>query len=157
MHVTLKFVQFAAVVLTALALVPGGAHLLELPNKISLLQDHYFVVQGIYRGWALIGIIVIAALVANLVLAFMQRGRLAASGFALFAALCIAVTLVIFFVWTFPVNQATDNWTTIPANWENWETLRRQWEFSHAINAVVTFVALCAVTLSVVLGKDQEV
>jgi len=98
MHVALRFVQFAAVVLTALALVPGGAHLLELPHKISLLQDQYFVVQGIYRGWALIGIVVIAALVANLVLAFMQRGRAAASGFALFAALCIAVTLVIFFV-----------------------------------------------------------
>ena len=154
MRVTLRFVQFAAVVLTALALVPGGAHLLELPHKISVLQDHYFVVQGIYRGWALIGIVVIAALASNLVLAYMQRGRLAASGLALFAALCIAVTLVIFFVWTFPANQATDNWTTIPANWE---TLRRQWEFSHAVNAVVTFVALCAATLSVVLGKDQEV
>ena len=31
-----RIVQFAAIILTALALVPGGAHLLELANKISL-------------------------------------------------------------------------------------------------------------------------
>jgi hypothetical protein len=40
-------------VLTALALVPAGAHLFELPNKIGLSQDRYFIVQSIYRGWAL--------------------------------------------------------------------------------------------------------
>jgi hypothetical protein len=29
---------------------------------------------------------------------------------------------------------------------ENWETLRRQWEYSHAVNAVLMFAALCLVT-----------
>jgi hypothetical protein len=32
----LRMVQFLAIVLTALALVPTGAHLFELPNKINL-------------------------------------------------------------------------------------------------------------------------
>ena len=36
-------------ILTALALVPAGAHLFELPNKIGLAQDQYFIVQSIYR------------------------------------------------------------------------------------------------------------
>ena len=36
-----------------------------------------------------------------------------------------------------PANQATNNWTQIPANWEH---LRWQWEVSHAVNAVITFV-----------------
>jgi hypothetical protein len=31
-------------------LVPSGAHLFALPNKIGLAQDQYFVVQNIYRG-----------------------------------------------------------------------------------------------------------
>ena len=35
----LKIVQAIAVVLTGLALVPAGAHLFELPNKIGLPQD----------------------------------------------------------------------------------------------------------------------
>jgi hypothetical protein len=48
-----RLVPFAAIILTALALVPGGAHLLALPNKIGLTQADYFIVQGIYRGWAI--------------------------------------------------------------------------------------------------------
>jgi hypothetical protein len=36
-----RVAQFAAIISTALALVPGGAHLLELASKISLdPQDH---------------------------------------------------------------------------------------------------------------------
>jgi hypothetical protein len=46
-----KLLQFVAMVLTALALVPGGAHLLELPNKIHLGESNYFITQSIYRGW----------------------------------------------------------------------------------------------------------
>jgi hypothetical protein len=141
-----RVVQFLALVLTALALIPSGAHLFTLPNKIGLAQEQYFIVQNIYRGWALFGAVWLGALIANLLLAIMLRGRPTPFVFALVAFLCIAVTLAVFFVWTYPANQATDNWTTIP---ENWEQLRRQWEYSHAANALVTFVAFCAVTLSV--------
>src|SRR3989441_97883 len=147
----LKAIQFLALVLTALALIPSGAHLFALPNKIGLAQEQYFIVQNIYRGWALFGAVLLGALIANLLLAIMLRGRAAPFVFALVAFLCIAVTLAVFFVWTYPANQATDNWTTIPANWEE---LRRQWEYSHAANALVTFVALCAVTLSVLTTRE---
>ena len=64
----LRSVQFLAVILTALALVPAGAHLFELPNKIGLEQESYFIVQNIYRGWALFGIVLFGALAANLAL-----------------------------------------------------------------------------------------
>jgi hypothetical protein len=37
--VSLWAVQLLVVVLTALALVPAGAHLLELPDKIGLPQE----------------------------------------------------------------------------------------------------------------------
>jgi hypothetical protein len=46
-------------------LVPSGAHLFALPNKIGLAQDQYFVVQNIYRGWALFGIVLFGALIAK--------------------------------------------------------------------------------------------
>jgi heme A synthase len=42
--------RFAAIILTALALVPAGTHLFELPNKIDLDQEACFAVQRIYRG-----------------------------------------------------------------------------------------------------------
>jgi hypothetical protein len=146
-----EVVQFLALVLTALALVPSGAHLFALPNKIGLAQDQYFVVQNIYRGWALFGIVLFGALIANLVLAILLRSRGRPFGFALIAFFCIALSLAIFFIWTYPANQATDNWVTIPADWEH---LRWQWEYSHAANALITFVAFCSVTLSVLAPRE---
>jgi hypothetical protein len=146
----LKIAQFLAIVLTALALVPAGAHFFELPNKIGLGQEHYFIVQGIYRGWALFGFVLFPALAANLVLVAMLRGQGGAFWLAGLAVLCIAVNLTIFFVWTYPANVATNNWTMMPANWSE---LRRQWEYSHAVNAVLMFAAFCAVVLSTLIAK----
>jgi tetrahydromethanopterin S-methyltransferase subunit E len=135
----LKAVQFLALVLTAIALVPAGAHLFALANKIGLAQEQYFIVQNIYRGWA------------NFVLAVMLRGQRLPFILALIAGLCVAAMLAIFFTWTYPANQATDNWTAIPADWE---PLRRQWEYSHAANALVTFAAFCSVALSVLTTRE---
>jgi hypothetical protein len=148
----LRVVQFLAVVLTALALVPGGAHLFALLNKIDLGAEQYFIVQNIYRGWALFGVVLFGALLADLALALMLRRRGgAAFALALLGFCGVALTLVVFFVWTYPANQATGNWTTIP---DHWEQLRRQWEYSHAFNAVITFLALCSVTSSVVMTAE---
>jgi hypothetical protein len=36
---SLRVVQFLAILLTALALMPSGAHLFKLPNKIDLPRD----------------------------------------------------------------------------------------------------------------------
>ena len=71
--------------------------------------------------------------------------------YALASFLLIAANLAIFFVWTFPTNQATNNWTVVP---KNWNKLRIQWEYSHAGNALVTFVAFCALTLSVLTTRE---
>jgi hypothetical protein len=148
----LRVAKFVAVILTALALVPAGAHLFELPNKIGLAQEAYFTVQGIYRGWALFGSVLIGALVANLALAILLRDRRGPFSLALAAFILVAATLAIFFTWTFPANQATSNWTVVPANWQE---LRTQWEYAHAVNAVLTFLALCSVTLSALMARDR--
>ena len=147
----MRLLQFVAVILTALALVPSGAHLFELPHKLALSKEQYFVVQSIYRGWSLFGAVIIAAIAANLLLAVMlfRRGKAFWLNFA--AGLILAGTLAIFFEWTYPANQATSNWTVQSADWE---TLRRQWELSHAANAVLTFVALCCAALSAIRSAD---
>ena len=148
----LRMVQFLALLLTALALVPAGAHLFELPHKISLPRDAYLTVQSIYAGWAWFGIIDLAALILNVVLAIKLRGQRLAFSFAVAAALCFVVFFAIFFTWTFPTNQATANWTTLP---DDWSRLRQEWEFSHAVNAVVMLIALCSVTLTVITAHQD--
>jgi hypothetical protein len=147
----MKTLQFLALVLTALALVPEGAHLLAYANKIDLPERDYFVTQGIYRGWALLGILLIGAMLANLLLAVFLRGQGGAFTGAVIAFLCIAATLAIFFSVTFPANQVTNNWTEAPPNWQE---LRAQWEVSHAVNAVITFIGFCALTISVLLTRE---
>jgi hypothetical protein len=70
--------------------------------------------------------------------------------FTVVAVLCIALRLAVFFLVTFPANKATQDWTVLP---QEWETLRRQWEYSHAIGAVLYFVALASLALSLVWDR----
>jgi hypothetical protein len=142
-----------AILLTALILVPSGAHLFELPGRIGLGRDAYLAVQQIYAGWAMWGVPIVAALVANLALAAaLWRRERGAAVAALLAAALIAASLGVFFGWTFPANRATANWTVMPADWE---ALRRQWEWSHAANAVVVLAALVATTVAGVARRDN--
>jgi len=135
--------QFLAIVFTAIALVPGVAHLMAFPAKIDMPEEPYFAVQQIYRGWAWFGLAIFAAIFANFTSAMLVRDRPREFWLSFAASLLIAVTLIIFFTWTYPANQLTGNWTSVP---DNWETLRRQWEYSHAVNAAITFIAfLCSV------------
>jgi len=147
----LRIAQFVAMVFTALTLVPLGAHFASLPNKIDLTLTDYFIAQTIYRGWALFGIILVAAVLANLVLAVVQRAQ---TGPFLLVVICLAcqlIMLVVFFAFNYPANQATNNWTVIPANWQQ---LRWQWEIAHATNAVIAFTAFCSLTWSLLISRD---
>jgi hypothetical protein len=140
-----KIFQFLSIVLTALALIPAGAHLLALPNKIGLDRAAYLTVQQIYSGWALAGVVVVAALVGSGILAFVSRSQVQPMILAISGTGLISATLVTFFLFIFPANQATENWTRLP---ENWETLRARWEYTHAVNSGITFFALICVVLS---------
>jgi hypothetical protein len=131
---------FFAILVTALALAPAGAHFFELPNKIGLSEADYFTVQHIYNGWALFGGVIFTAIILDAVLTWTLRGQRGFGG-ALVALICTLAGLTVFFTWTYPANVATANWTTVP---DNWQTLRAQWEYSHAANAVLTFGALGA-------------
>jgi membrane protease YdiL (CAAX protease family) len=145
---SIRITQFLAVILTVLSLVPGGAHLLEFPAKAKLDAQAYMTVQQIYSGWAFAGIVIFGAIAANFWLAVRSRSQPMPFALACCAAGLIVITLVTFFIWIYPVNQATANWTAMP---EHLPPLRAQWERTHAINAVLTFLAVIA-TLVASLG-----
>lgn len=145
-----KALELLAILFTAIAMAGGLAHLLELPNKIGLSREEYLIVQQIYRGWAFLGIAVVGALVISGILAILRFGEGLPFYFALAATVCIALSLVVFFSYTAPANSATQNWTVLP---DGWESLRTQWEYSHAAGAVLYFIALASLTLSVIVGQ----
>jgi hypothetical protein len=131
--------KILALVLTAIVLVPSAAHFFELPGKIELQRDAYFTVQAIYAGWALFAVPILAAVVANASLAYFHwRQNNGQAVWAGLAAGLIIASLVVFFIWVFPGNQQTLNWTTQP---DNWDALRRNWEYGHATNAVIILLA----------------
>ena len=146
----LKAVQFVALVFTALALVPYGAHLFSLPNKIGMTQEHYFIAQRVYDGWWLMGFILFPAMAFDLILAIMLRAERPAFYFALAGCISLAATLAVFFAFTQPANAATQNWTAVPAGWEE---LRTRWEYSHAVNAILTFASFCFITLATIATR----
>ena len=147
-----RTIYFLSLLFAALALAPAMAHLLELPNKINLSRDDYLIVQQIYRGWNLLGIVVFGALFSTLALTITLRHQRKAFIFALVAFLCIAGTQIVFWIYTYPANQATNNWTTLP---ENWTALRRQWEYSHATSALLNLLAMISVSASVLVRNDS--
>ena len=147
----LRTVRFVSLLLATLALTPLFAHLLELPNKIRLSREEYLTVQQVYRGWALTGVFVFGALLSTATLATMVRKHRKVFVLTLIALLCIVGTQVVFWTFTYPANQITNNWTVLP---ENWQELRKQWEHSHATSAGLNLIAVIALILAI-LVRDE--
>jgi hypothetical protein len=141
-------IQFSAILFTALSLVPALAHVMELPNKMRLPRESYLTVQSIYRGWALVGVLVVGALVSTFLL--MRSVQSPAFAPAVIAFSCIAATQVVFWALTFPVNHSTRNWTRVTGDFRQ---LRRRWEYSHALSAGLNLIALVCVALAVVVER----
>jgi hypothetical protein len=148
-----KTIYFLSLLFAALALAPAMAHLLELLNKMNLSRDEYLIVQQIYRGWNLLAVVVFGALLSTLALTITVRHDRKAFIFALIAFLCIVGTQIVFWTYTYPTNQVTNNWTVLP---ENWAALRRQWEYSHATSALLNLLAMISVSISVLVRNDSH-
>jgi hypothetical protein len=132
---------FLALLTSALAAAFALAHALELPNKIGMSRDDYFVMQQAYRGWAYLAYLLalqLAALVWTIATHRHAPNVLIPTCIAL---ACLIGAQALFWTFTFPANRATGNWLVKP---ENWEALRRNWEYSHAGGAGLQLIGLCA-------------
>jgi hypothetical protein len=150
---TRLFVSFCAVVSVALCLIPAGAHLFEMPNKLPLAPADYMTVQKIYAAWSFFAIAIGLALIATLAHVWQARGDRTALILSGAAFLGIAATQVIFWSYTFPMNAASQSWTVMP---EPFEAARRQWEYSHAVNALITFASLISITLAALILHSED-
>lgn len=135
-----------ALLFTAGMLAPAAAHVLELPNKIGLSRQHYRIVQRLYRGWALVGVLVVGAFLFTAALVIASGGETHAARAAFAAAICVVLTQVVFWGFTFPVTRKTRNWTVLP---DDWRRLRARWEYSHAAAAALGLAAFILTILAV--------
>ena len=140
----LRFLTILFAVITLGALL---AHLFELRGKMVLSKEDYQVVQGIYSGWAWLGIFDIGTIILVLMWTISERKNKTIFPYLLTTSIIFAVSLVIFFLFTFPANEATGNWTQLP---QNWETLRNNWEYSHATRAVLNLIGFSLIIVGLI-------
>ncbi len=123
-----------ALTLTALGLVPGAAHLLEMPVKLGYPAELYAQVTSTLYAWYGIagGALQVAAVVS--VAAFAIRLRHSrALGLAVASAAALGISLALWGALVAPVNSA---WAEVShANVVEfaaaYEHLRPRWEFGH--------------------------
>jgi hypothetical protein len=146
-----KVLLLTSILSVTITFASGFAHLLEAYNKMRLPKDEYLVVQQIYRGWALLGIIVFIALISTFLLTIQTRHQ---PHFVLnlLSCVCILASLIVFFTLIFPVNQQTKNWEMLP---DNWLQLRNRWEFSHITNTILYFIALLMLIIPLVFNDNK--
>ena len=149
----LRWVNLALAVLTGLA---PTAHLLELPNKLSLDANLWLAVQQhLYRGWGpfLGGPTEIGALTTSLILAYVRRRSSAVLLPTLIASIGYACMIVVFVVLNSPVNAAVASWTTTTLP-PNWTAYRMRWEIGHAIAFLLSLISLTALIWA--YAKEQS-
>jgi hypothetical protein len=143
---------FVALLATALVLGPALAHVLELPNKIGLPRDEYFIVQKAYRGWNQISWMLAVQVIALASAAVLARAERRVMMLTLLALACVLAAQGVFWAFTHPANVATNNWTVVP---DSWASLRQHWEYSHAAGAALQLLGFCLL-ISAVLSRGRR-
>jgi hypothetical protein len=103
-------------------------------------RQAYFTVQQIYRGWDLFGAVIAVQLCALVLLSVRSWREHYLFRPVVTALVFLILAQALFWLFTFPANVATDNWTHAPANWDD---LRYTWEYSHALGALCQLVGFC--------------
>ena len=124
---------------------PALAHAFELPGKIMLPREEYFIVQQIYRGWNGFAVVLVVQLASLLTTAFLVRRQPRVLVPTILALFFVLASQVLFWAYTYPANVATANWTVQSANWMR---LRLQWEYSHAAGAGLQLLAMSCLIIA---------
>jgi len=137
--------RFLTLLLTALTLGMSLSHMLELQPKMQYDGQLYITIQNTlyqYFGLPVGGVIEIGAVVTASVLVYLVRTREPSFYLTLAGAICLLLSLVVYFSLTEPVNFVLERASpaAVPSDWMQ---LRSRWEYSH-----VARFALCLVGFS---------
>jgi hypothetical protein len=154
----IRFWRWITMMFVALSMAPALAHFLEMPAKLSYPADFWLkVAQTLYGpGFGTFGSAFEAgAVLTTPILVFVVRRRGAAFAWTLGGALCVLVSHAIFWVWIAPVNTEVARMTleTMPADWAR---LRQQWEYTHAVRAVLQILGLASLVMSVLVETPKR-
>lgn len=151
--------RFITIMLTSLSLSLSMAHLLELPQRMKFSQQLWVAVtvfENVYRLFGSVGAVFeIGAILAAIVLAFLVHKRRSVFYWTLAGAVLLVLAFVSWILFVAPMNAEFARWLTnpVPADWTRY---RNQWEYAHAINAIIKIFGLSLLVLSVLFAPKKQ-
>lgn len=151
--------RFITLILTSLSLSLSMAHLLELPQRMQF--DHQLwvrvtVFENVYRLFGSVGAAFeITAILTAIVLVFLVRRRGSTFYWTLGGAILLVLAFVSWIVFVAPMNAEFARWLVnpVPADWTRY---RDQWEYAHAINALIKIIGLSFLVISVLVETPKK-
>lgn len=151
--------RFFTLILTSFSLSLSMAHLLELPQRMKFDQQLWVkvtVLENVYKWFGSVGAIFeITAILAAIILIFLVHRRGSTFYWTLSGAIFLVIALVSWIGFIAPMNAEFAKWLTNPIPLD-WIRYRDQWEYAHAINAVVKIIGLSLLTISVLVETSKK-
>ena len=128
--------RFITLMLASFSLSLSMTHLLELPQRMQFDQQLWVkvtVFENVYKLFGSVGsVFEITAILTAIVLAFVS--------WIMFVA---------------PMNAEFAKWLTnpVPADWTRY---RDQWEYAHAVNALIKIIGLSLLVISVLVETPKQ-
>jgi hypothetical protein len=139
-------VQFAAIALTALALMPAGEQVFELSGKLALSPADYVMVQSVHHAWVLFASTMLVASAAIGLHSYLVSRNATSFGWSMVALVLVGAAQIVFWAIAYPANAATEGWSVVPVDFE---LLRRKWEYAFAAAGVLSFAGFLALVRSI--------
>jgi Domain of unknown function (DUF1772) len=151
--------RFITLMLAAFSLSLSMTHLLELPQRMQFDRQLWVsvtVVENVYKLFGTVGAVFeITAILTAIVLAFIVRDRGLTFYWTLGGAILLVLAFISWIVFIAPMNAEFAKWLTSPIP-TDWMRYRDQWEYSHAVNAVIKIIALGLLAISVLVETPQK-
>ena len=151
--------RFITLMLTSFSLSLSMTHLLELPQRMQFDQQLWVrvtVFENVYKLFGSVGAAFeITAILTAIVLAFLVRKHGSTFYWTLGGAIFLVLAFVSWIMFVLPMNAEFAQWGTnpIPADWTRY---RDQWEYAHAVNALIKIIGLSLLVISVLVETPKK-
>ncbi|BAZ16448.1 hypothetical protein NIES4071_83250 [Calothrix sp. NIES-4071] len=146
--------RFLTIMLASFSLSLSMAHLLELPQRMKFDQQLWVrvtVFENVYRLFGSVGAFFeVSAIFMAIVLSYLVRKRSSTFYWTLGGTVLLTIALVSWIIFVAPMNAEFAKWLTNPVPLD-WTRYRNQWEYAHAINAIIKIIGFSLLVLSVTI------
>ena len=155
----IKTWQFTTLMLASFSLSLSMTHLLELPQRMQFDQQLWIrvtVFENVYKLFGTVGAAFeITAILTAIVLAFLIRKHGMTFYWTLAGAVFLILAFISWIVFVAPMNAEFAKWLTIPIP-VDWMRYRDQWEYAHAVNAVIKIMGLGFLTIGALVEPPKN-